>query len=513
MDVVGTARITPDPSDTRRAVVAVTVASALVGLTTTAVTVGTRGMAEELSLSTTQLGWVVNAYLVAAAALVLVGGRLGDTVGRVRTFDLGLAVFAVSSLVGVAAPDVELLIAARVGQGVGAALILPTSIEVIAEYSARGEEVRGFRWRGLAYACSFAVGPLFGGVMTDWFTWRWIFGVVAVLTGVTGLVVWPLHHRKGRGSPRPTRDFLGAALVAVLVAGVVVLAERIAVWELVSPEVGGSVVVLGVLAFVLWRHERRAEHPLLHRSVIEDRRVLGANLATVGASIGMLSLLYFFNLFAQSAATFAHGAVSVLAALVPFMVSMGLCAAFAAWVGHRVGPRVPVSVGMVLMVVGFALLSRVTGDTTEQQLVLPMAIAGIGAGIANSVLTGAAVLHLPAGRINEAAGWNSLARFLGSAMALAVGTATFLSVAATRSPVGVSGAQVAGGGQAFDLAVDRLDQDLSGPAMAAASADTAHRFAATMGLTAVVLALLTVAAWWLMRPRPDRSEALLSAGR
>ncbi len=513
MDVVDPARVTPDPHDTRRAVVAVTVASAIVGLTTTAVTVGTRGMAEDLSLSTSELGWVVNAYLVAAAALVLVGGRLGDTIGRVRTFDLGLAIFALSSLVGVVAPDVAVLIAARVGQGVGAALILPTSIEVIAEYSPKGREVDGFRWRGLAYACSFAVGPLFGGVMTDWFTWRWIFGVVAVLTGLTGLVVWPLHHRKGRGSHRPTHDFLGAVLVAVLVAGVVVLAERLAVWELVSVEFGGSVLVLLALAFVVWHHERHAEHPLLHRAVIEDRRVLGANLATVGASIGMLSLLYFFNLFAQSASTFSHGAVSVLVALVPFMASMALCAAFAAWAGHRVGPRGPVSIGMALMVIGFALLSRVTGDTTEQQLVLPMAIAGIGAGIANSVLTGAAVLHLPAGRINEAAGWNSLARFLGSAMALAVGTATFLSVAATRSPVGVAGATPGTDGAAFDLAVDRLGQDLSGPVLAAASADTAHRFAVTMGLTAVVLALSGLAAWWLLRPTADATGEDLGSER
>jgi MFS family permease len=498
VDVAEPDRVTLDPRDSRRALVAVTLASVVVGLTTTAVTVGTRGMAEDLSLSTVELGWVVNAYLVAAASLVLVGGRLGDTVGRVRTLDLGVVVFAVASLIGVVAPDAAVLIAARVGQGIGAALILPSSIEVIAEYSPPGRETHGFRWRGLAYTISFAVGPLVGGVLTDWFTWRWIFVLDALLVAISGIVAWPLHGRKGRGSRRPTRDLLGASLAAVLVALVVITAERLAVWEFASAQFGGAVAVILVLAALLWRHERRAEHPLLHRRVIQDRRVLGANLATLGASIGMLSLLYFFNLFAQSAATFGLGAVSVLAALVPFIASMVLCAVVAGWLGHRWGPRGPVALGLLLMVVGFALLSRVTVDTTEEQVLLPLAIAGIGAGIANASLTGVAVLHLPAGRINEAAGWNSLARFLGSAMAMAVGTATFLATAATRSPVGVEQAP-ASGGEAFDLVVARLDQDLSGPVLAATHASTAERFATTMGVTSAVLLVILLVAAWLLR--------------
>jgi MFS family permease len=485
-----------------RAVVAVTIASAVVGLTTTAVTVGTRGMALDLSLSTVELGWVVNGYLVAAAALVLLGGRLGDTLGRRRTFDLGLAVFAVGSLVGAVAPGFWVLLAARIVQGIGAAMVLPSSIELVAEYSDPGTEGRGFRWRGVAYACAFAIGPLLGGVLTDWASWRWIFVLDAVLVATTWLVVRPLRRHPGRGTHSPTHDVAGAVLAAVLVALVVLLSERVATWQVASVRsavVAGTVVALGVL---LVHHERRTLHPLMHPFVLRDRQVLGANVATVGASAGMLSLLYFFNLFAQSAATFDHAALSVLAALAPFVASMVVCAVFAHWFGHRVGPRAPVAVGLALMVVGFGILGTVTEATTQAQLYLPLAVAGVGAGITNASLTSVAVLHLPAGRINEAAGWISLSRFLGSAMALAVGTATFLSVAATRRPgeLVVPDRNV----DTFDLAAASLERDLSGPLAAAAGAETAERFARTMGVTAALLAAVLVVSWWLLSSPPAR---------
>ena len=498
--------MTPLPASRRRAVIAVAVAVGAVGFTTTAITVGTRGMAQELSLTTAQLGWVVNAYLVTAAALVLVGGRLGDVVGRVRTFAVGLGAFAVGSVIGVVSQGFAVLVVARVGQGIGAALILPSSIELIAQFSPRGTEGSGFRWRGLVYASSFAVGPLLGGVLTDWFSWRWVFALDAVLVAVAAVVALPLRNQPGRGTHAPTRDFAGAALVAVLVASVVLLSERVATW---TPASARSMVTLGVAllsgAALVW-HERRTEHPLVHPFILRDRTVLGANVATVGASLGMLSLLYFFNLFAQSAATLDHGAVSVIAALVPFVASMALCAVLAHWLGHRIGPQVPVVVGLLLMVAGFWMLSRTSSATTNADLVIPLALSGIGAGIANASLTSVAVLHLPAGRMNEAAGWISLSRFLGSAMALAVGTATFLAVTATvPSSDGVPGVAAVTTTvppqDAFDIAAAALDRDLSGPLMAATEAATAERFARTMAVTAGTLAVITVVSWWLLRPK------------
>ncbi len=419
----------PTPGTTRRAVLTVGVAVGVVGFTTTAITVGTRGMARELSLSTVELGWVVNAYLVAAAAFVVVGGRLGDVIGRTRAYGLGLVVFAVGSTLGVFAGGFGLLVLARVVQGLGAALILPSSIEIMAEYSRAGRESRAFRWRGLIYASSFAVGPLFGGVLTDWYSWRWIFGLDAALAVGSLVLLVLLAGRQGRGERAPTRDFVGAFLLAAMVGLTLILGERLPAWGIASPAGWISVAALVLLTVALVHHERRTSDPLIHPDLLQDRRVLGANVATIGASLGMLSLLYFFNLFAQSAATLEAEVIEVLLALGPFALSMWACAAFASWLGDRLGPRGPAIVGLGMMVLGFAVLSRTSPSTSELDVAFPLALAGIGAGIANASLTGVAVLHLPAGRINEAAGWLGLSRFVGSAVALGLGTASFLSVA------------------------------------------------------------------------------------
>ncbi len=488
-----------------------------VGFTTTAITVGTRGMARELSLSTVELGWVVNAYLVAAAALVLVGGRLGDVIGRVRTFALGLAIFAGGSVLGAASWGFVPLVLARIAQGAGAALILPATIELIAAFSNSGRESVGFRWRGLVYASSFAIGPLVGGMLTDWLSWRWIFAIDAVVVALAAAVALPLRNRAAGGTHQPTRDFTGAVLVAVLVATVVLFAEQFATKDAASAASGVTLAVAVVTSVALVRHERRTPHPLVHPSILRNPLVLGANVATLGASLGMLSLLYFFNLFAQSAATFDSGAVSVLVALIPFIASLMFSAHLADWLGGRLGPRWPAVVGLTLMTAGFGLLATTSVGTTRNQMLLPLALSGLGAGIANASLTGVAVLHLPAGRTNEAAGWISLSRFLGSALALAVGTAAFLSVTAPA----VAGGDVSGAppvstsvssGKAFDLAVATLDRDLSGPLIAATQAATTERFARAMLVTTVLLAVITALAWWLMAPRRRLAEGPSSDG-
>lgn len=489
-------------------VVAVVAAVGCVGFTTTAITVGTRGMAGELSLSTTELGWVVNSYLVAGAAFVLVGARLGDVLGRVRTFTLGTAIFAAGSAVGIFADSFAVLVVARIGQGLGAALILPASLELITEFSHHGREGAWIRWRGLVYATSFAIGPLVGGVLTDVASWRWIFIGDVLIAGFAGLVTLRLDRRVGRGAHAPTRDFMGAALFAALVAIVVVFAERLAEWQLASVPVILTVLLIAVLGTALVHHERHTEHPLVHPALLGNRLVAGANVATLGASIGMVGLLYFFNLFAQSAVGFNLSAVSVLVALVPFGLSLIVCAQFARWLRIRVGPRWPAVLGLGLMTVGFAWLATTTGATSKTQLLVPLVITGLGAGVANASLTGVAVLDLPAGRVNEAAGWISLSRFLGSALAIAVGTTTYLSIGGPDALAGTGES----GSTTFDVAVARLDHDLFAPLITATQEASAERFARTMLLTAVVLGIITVVSWWLLGSRHGRAEVDASRG-
>jgi MFS family permease len=490
---------------TRRALIAVALSVAVVGLTTTAITVGARGVADDLGVSLRTLGWIVNAYLLAAASLALVGGRMGDVVGRARTFLLGLVVIVVGSLCGALAPGAELLIVARAVQGVGAALALPAGIEVIAAFSSDRAASRAFSVRSVTYACAFAIGPLVGGLLTDYLSWRLIFALAALLSVAAIVVGLPLLHHMGRGGHRPTRDWRGAVLAAGASFLFVLAAERSRVWGLDSWMFWATVLVGVVFVGAFVAVERSAEHPLIHPALLRDRVVAGANIATFGASLGMVGLLYFFNVFAQSAAQFDATVLAVLMALTPFIISMIAFAQLSHWLAKRLGFRGPAMVGMGLMVVGFALLGRTTSGSTRVDLALPLLLCGVGAGIANAGLIGPAVLGLPTGRLNEAAGIVSLTRFLGSAFALALGTSAYLSASgsttAATTAIDPDGAPMRLGGEAFRAALTQLDNDLQGPFLAAVRDDTAAAFASTMQLTAVVLCVVWVLSAYLLRPR------------
>jgi len=174
------------------------------------------------------------------------------------------------------------------------------------------------------------------------------------------------------------------------------------------------------------------------------------------------------------------------------------------YLARRLGYWGPVLTGLGLAVVGFGWLSTTSAGTTEAQLIVPLALCGVGAGIANGGLTGVAVMSEGRHRLDEAAGMLSLSRFVGSALAIAIGTTTYLSVAATQPLEGVETSrppdEVAIGGSAFHEVVAQLRQDLRAPFEAAARSQSAEAFATTMRLAAVMLLLLTLLSVWLLRP-------------
>lgn len=492
----------------RRAVVAVCVAVAVVGINTTAIGVATRGVADELDVSLRELEWIVGAYLVAAAAFALVGGRLGDVIGRTRTFMIGCGIFVAGCLVAAVAPGAPVLIGARAVQGVGAALVMPASIEVIAAYApVRGPQV-GFRTRGIVYASAFGIGPLIGGVLTDNTSWRTVFWVELVLLLIAVGVALPLVRTPSQLPRAPTRDFFGAALVASFVFLLVFLASRGRSWGWrVWPTVAVAVITLLVGVWAVWV-EARTEHPLIHRSLLRDRLVIGANVATLGASIGMIGLVYFFSVFAQSALVFNSTALGVAFALLPFTLSIIGFSFVARFLSRRFGIGGPVIGGLGLSVIGFVWLGATTVGTEEVRLVIPLVLCGIGAGVANAGLTTPAVMTNRK-RIDEAAGLISLTRFVGSAIAIAIGTATYLAVGGPprAGVLGRSdGAKTVLGGSAYRRAVASLHEDLRRPFEAATRSTTVHAFTTTMRITAVILVVLTViAAVLLYRARENDS--------
>ncbi|MEZ5141483.1 MAG: MFS transporter [Acidimicrobiales bacterium] len=503
------------PDRARWATVVVCVSVAVIGVNTTAVSVTALDMADELELGAVTLSWVVNAYLLTAASFALIGGRVGDELGRSRTLAIGCGVFTLGSLTAAVAPGDTVVLVGRVLQGLAAALVLPSGIEVLhATTPQRTAERRSYRWRGIVYATAFGVGPLVGAALTDLVGWRAFFVLEVLVMGALTLACFPLRSASRRGRRRRTDDLLGAVLAVPLVALLVLFAERALGWGLVWwPTLVVAVAILGLgVAFV--HVERRRPHPLLHLSLLHRRRLVGANVAVLAASIGMVGLLYWCNLFAQSAAVFDATALAVVVLLAPFIVSIVAYTQLAMWLGHRFGGYVPVLVGLSSSVVGFWLLSRTGPDTTEAQLLVPLAVCGLGAGVANAGLVGAAVLDLPPGRLDEAAGITTLARFAGSALAIAIGSASFLAVApgveVAQAAQAVDAEQVALGGRSLDRSLAKVDAALVQRLLATVRADAAEVFARTMRVAAVVVLVLLVLATWLLRaggPPPARGSS------
>ena len=312
----------------------------------------------------------------------------------------------------------------------------------------------------------------------------------------------------------PTRDWRGAVLVTAAIALTMIGAGRIRVWGWSSGRTIAMGAVVSAVVLALLVVERRTPHPLIHPSVWRDRVVIGANLATIAASVGMVGLIYFFSALAQSAAVFESTGLSVAVALGSFTITIAAFATVSGRLARSFGFAAPVLTGLVISVAGFLWLSATTTGTTEAQMLIPLSLCGFGAGIANGGLVSPAVLSGRLVRVDEAAGLTSLARFLGAAVAVVIGTSTYLAVAvgdvgvASAPPVDAS---VAVGASAYQRAVEVLRSDLRSPFEAAARTQTVEAFAATMRFTALLVAALAVISSWLLRRA--RSETLLASGR
>jgi len=506
------------PREGRLALVVVAVTVAVIGMNTTAVNVTARDMAGDLELGVVSVTWVANAYLLAGAAFALIGGRLGDDLGRTRALAIGSGIFTIGSLTAVVSPATGVLFAGRVLQGIGAAFVLPAGIEVLHALSDPERERFGYRIRGVVYASAFGIGPFVGAVITEAAGWRAFFVLEILVMGTVTVLATRLRRGPRRGTRRRTDDLLGALLAIPLVTLAILLVERAETWGPVLWPTGLVAIVVVALTLAFVGVERRRDHPLLHLSLLRRRQLVGANVAVLGASIGMLGLLYWFNLFAQSAAVFSRSALVVVAMFVPFTLSIIVYTQVAVWLRHRVGSTGPVLVGLGLSAAGFFWLSLAGPDTTEAQLLVPLAVCGLGAGVANAGLVSLAVLDLPTGRLNEAAGITTLMRFTGSALAIAIGSSAFLAVQPTGAVATEPVAQQAAissdvamvGATTLDRAVAQLDADLTQRVLAAARSDATTAFTRTMRWAGVIVLVLALVAAWLLWP--TRRDAL-STGR
>ena len=396
--------------------VATVLGSGLSMLDTTVVNVALPAMGAELDASLAGLQWVVNGYTLSLAALILLGGSLGDRFGRRRIFLVGVVWFAAGSLVCGFAPATSWLIAARVVQGIGGALLVPGSLAIISSTFAPADRARAIgAWSALGGVAT-AAGPLVGGWMVQTIGWRWVFLINLPLAAVViGAALRHVPETLDPAAPR-TFDWAGALFGALGLGGITYALIEAGAGVDLGVVLAGFLGVTALLAFVVV--ERRVPNPMLPLRIFASRQFSAANLVTLFVYGGLGAL--FFLLVVQLQVVAGFGPLATGTTLLPITLIMLFLSAPAGQLAQRIGPRWPMTVGPLFAAVGALLLLRVGPGASYLSDVLPAVIVvGLGLALTVAPLTATVLAAADDRHVGVASGVNNAAARAAGLLAVA----------------------------------------------------------------------------------------------
>jgi EmrB/QacA subfamily drug resistance transporter len=353
----------------RLSLLAAIMGSFVVGLDATVVNVALPAIGDDLGGGLAGQQWVSNGYLLALAALILVGGSLGDVFGERRIFSLGVLGFGATSLICALAPSIEVLVAGRVAQGVFGALLTPSALAVIVAAfppDQRGGAVGSWTaWSGIATV----VGPLVGGKLIDAASWRWIFAINVPFVIATLVVVAMAVPQRPRAASRPPVDWQGGVLSFLGLAGptLALIAQPRSGWGAPDVVIPGVAGVAFLVLFLL--RESRTAHPMLPLELFRRRNFAAGNAQTLAMYAGLSMLFFYLVLFLQQVA--GYDALQAGLATLPTTIVMFGLSRRAGMLADRIGPRWFMGGGPLVAAVGLALLLRVGADVDYATQLLP----------------------------------------------------------------------------------------------------------------------------------------------
>ena len=408
----------------------------MIMLDNTVVNVALPSIQRDLDASISGLEWTVNGYTLSFAVLLATGGRLGDIFGRRRMFIGGVIVFTLSSATAGLAPDTLSLVLSRVAQGVGAAFMMPGTLSIITDAfpaSERGKAIG--TWAGVS-ALALAIGPVVGGFLVEHVSWRAIF-YMNLPVGFAAVTAALFAVRESRDETVGREvDIAGVAiLTGGLTALVLALVEGNS-WGWGSPEIvallTGSVVMLAGFAAA----ELRSHAPMIEFGLFANRNFIGAVTVAFIVSFAMLGMFFFLALYMQN--ILGYSPLEAGVRFLPTTLVIMVIAPIAGRLADRVGPRLPITVGLALVTLALIDFARIDTSTTFGDLLPAFFVMGIGIALTMSPMSTAAMNAVPGAKAGIASGVLSMFRMVGGTFGIAATGALFQAEAGSSLDPGAS---------------------------------------------------------------------------
>ena len=402
----------------RGTLIATILASAMTFIDGTVVNVALPALQNGLDATITDVQWVIEAYALFLGALILVGGALGDQLGRKRVFLAGVFGFTAASVLCGSSPSPLVLIIGRALQGIGAAFLVPGSLAIITAAFSGVERGRAIgTWSGFS-AITTAIGPVLGGWLVEHVTWRAVFFINVPLSAIVVFLAFRYIDESKDPSRGQTIDWLGAALAVIGLSGVIFgLLE----W----PALGGTPLVLtalavGIAALVAFIVvEMRVHNPMLPPGLFSSRTFTLANLLTFFLYAALAEAMFMIPL--ELIQVRGYSATAAGAALLPFPIIMFVLSRWSGGLVARIGSRVPLTVGPIVTGIGFALCVRVAGHAPFVSTFLPaIIVVGLGMAIAVAPLTTTVMDSVSGDHSGTASGINNAVARIAGLVAIAV---------------------------------------------------------------------------------------------
>jgi EmrB/QacA subfamily drug resistance transporter len=364
----------------------------MIMLDNTVVNVALPSIQRDLDMKLSELEWIVSGYALTFAALMLIGGKLADAYGRRLIFVIGIAVFTLASLACGLASTGEVLIAARVAQGVGAAMMNPATLSIIAvTFPPRERGTAIGIWAGVS-ALALAIGPLVGGLLTEHAGWNWIF-FINVPVGVLGIAASFLLIDESRDETHERLDLPG-----LFTSGIGLFALTYGLIEANnygwgSTRIVGAFVVAVVALGSFLLLESRTRAPMLDLTLFRNRTYVGANLVMLLVALAMFGVFFFVSLYMQN--VLGYSAVQAGAAFLPMTLLIIVVAPLAGRASDRFGSRWLMATGMVFLSAQLAYFSQLSADATFWRLLPALVLGGFGMSLTMTPSSAAAMRAVP----------------------------------------------------------------------------------------------------------------------